>query len=164
LALQKPDCIISFSTDSVCSTEKLKIPAHPKLGEFELDFEGEGVFLMSDIYNLWNLESKKEKSKLRGFSLAQSRDIDTNKVYLKNILANLDGTIYKYFTERPDHLGECLIHRKTKDVKKNLNIFSKHEKTIDINGDTKRVWENNFKSGKSCLKEMHDSLPIMIGA
>lgn len=163
LALQKPESIISFSTDSVASTEKLKVPLHPQLGEFDLDFEGEGVILMSDIYNYWNTETKKEKTKLRGFSLAQSRDIEEKKVYLKDILLNLDGQIYKYYTERPDHLGECIMHRKTKTIEKNLNIFSSHEKSIDINGDSKRVWDKEFESGKSCLKEMHESLPIMVG-
>jgi len=163
LALQSPENIISFSTDSVSSLVPLKVPDHPSLGEFELDFEGEGVFIMSDIYNLWNRKTKKEKSKLRGFSLAQSRDLEEEKVYLKDILAKLDGSKYKYFTERPDHLGECIAHRKTKTIEKNLNVFSSHEKTIDINGDSKRVWEKNFVSGKKCLEEMHESLPIMIG-
>lgn len=162
LALQKPDCIISFSTDSVCSLEKLNTPLNPQLGDFQLDFSGEGVFIMSDIYNLWNTQEKKEKSKLRGFSLASSRDIDEKKVYLKDILLNLNGTEYKYYTERPDHLGECIAHKHTKDIKKNLNVFSKHEKTIDINGDSKRVWEKDFKTGKECLKECHSSLPIMM--
>lgn len=163
LALQKPDSIISFSTDSVCSLEPLKVPEKAGLGDFALDFEGEGVFLMSDIYNLWNTETKKEKSKLRGFSLAQSRDIEEKKVYLKNILATLEGTKYVYYTERPSHLGECIMHRKVKSIEKDLNVFTAHKKTIDINGDTKRLWDNDFKSGKSCLKETHESLPIMIG-
>jgi hypothetical protein len=163
LALQKPETIISFSTDSVCSTEKLKVPLKPQLGDFELDFNGEGVFLMSDVYNLWNLETKKEKTKLRGFSLASSKDIENEKVYLKDILQNLDGTLYKYFSERPDHLGECLAHNKTKTIKDNLNIFSQHEKTININGDNKRLWSKQFSSGKDCLKETHESLPIMMG-
>jgi hypothetical protein len=163
LALQKPESIISFSTDSVCSLEPLKVPKNPQLGDFALDFQGEGVFVMSDVYNLWNDETKKEKSKLRGFSLAQSRDIEEETIYLKNILANLEGTEYVYYTERPDHLGECIMHKKVKTIEKNLNVFSPHKKTIDINGDSKRVWEKEFSSGKSCLKETHESLPIMLG-
>lgn len=163
LALQKPDCIISFSTDSVISTEKLNVPKNPQLGEFQLDFEGEGVFLMSDVYNLWNLDTKKEKTKLRGFTLAKSKDIENEKVYLKDLLSQLTGSKYTYYTERPDHLGECLAHTKTKTVKDNLNIFSQHKKTIDINGDNKRVWDGEFKNGMDCLKTSHDSLPIIMG-
>lgn len=163
LALQKPEDIISFSTDSVTSLSKLSVPKNPTLGDFKMDFEGAGVFIMSDVYNLWNLETKKEKSKLRGFSLASNRDIDDKKIYLKDLLVNLNGTEYKYYTERPDHLGECLAHRKTKTVEKNLNIFSSHEKKIDINGDSKRIWEKDFMNGKSCLKEMHSSIPVLVG-
>lgn len=163
LALQKPECVISFSTDSVCSTEKLNVPLNPQLGDFQLDFNGQGVFIMSDIYNLWNEETKKEKTKLRGFSLASSKDMEKEKTYLKDILRMLKETVYEYSTERPSHLGECIAHNKTKTIKDNLNVFTSHKKKIDINGDNKRIWSKEFKSGKDCLKEMHESLPIMIG-
>ena len=163
LAMQKPENVISFSTDSVCCNEKLNVPLNPKLGEFQLDFNGEGVFIMSDVYHLWDLEQKKEKSKIRGFSLVSAKDMEDDTTYLKDILASMSGTEYKYMTIRPDHLGECIMHRKTKTIKDNLNIFSEHEKTININGDNKRVWEKMFSSGKVCLKECHDSYPIMIG-
>lgn len=162
LALQKPDDIISFSTDSVISSVPLSTPKEPKLGDFQLDFNGEGVFIMSDIYNLWNIETNKIKSKLRGFSLVSTKDIDDKLVYLKDILSLMDRTVYEYSTERPDHLGECIAHCKTKSIKKNLNVFSKHKKSIDVNGDNKRVWSKEFKNGKSCLKEQHDSLPILL--
>lgn len=161
LALQKPDCVISFSTDSVASTEKLSVVNNPKLGDFDKDFEGEGVFIMSDVYNLWNNENKKVKSKLRGFALAKTKDIEEKEVYLKDILSNLNDTLYTYYSLRPYHLGECLIHNKSRRIA-DLNIFGEQKKTIDINGDTKRVWDKDFASGKDCLKESHDSLPLVI--
>ena len=171
LALQSPEDVISFSTDSVASLKPLKIPRNAGLGDFKKDFEGEGVFIMSDIYNIWNNETKKVKSKLRGFSLAVSKDMDAAEVYLKDILLTSDTwinkkgeltpTIYEYYTERPNHLGECIAHRKTKKID-DLNIFSKHSKSININGDSKRIWDKEFNSGKQCLKELHNSLPILM--
>lgn len=161
LGLQKPDDIISFSTDSVTSENKLSTPKNPLMGDFELDFFGEGVFVMSDVYNLWNYKDKKVKTKLRGFTLATSRDIDNEEIYLKDILAKLNTTEYKYNTIRPCHLGECLLHHKKRKIA-DLNIFAEVEKTININGDNKRLWEKMFKTGKDCLKEAHSSIPLMV--
>lgn len=160
LALQEPESIVAFSTDSVCSISPLKISKNPSLGDFKLDFEGEAVYIMSDVYNMWNNETKKVKTKLRGFTLAVSRDIDNEEIYLKDILAKLDGTKYEYYTQRPYHLGECLTHLKKRKIK-DLNTFGQIKKTIDINGDNKRVWEKDFENGKQCLKELHESMPIV---
>jgi hypothetical protein len=162
LALQRPEDIISFSTDSVTCTEKLNVTDNDEMGEFGLDFNGEGVFIMSDIYNLWNYETKKEKSKLRGFSLASLKDMDNDTVYLKDILAGMNDTTYTYMSKRPYHLGECITHRKKRSIK-DLNVFGDVKKTIDINGDNKRVWDKDFSAGKRCLEEMHESYPIMVG-
>jgi hypothetical protein len=160
LALQKPDDVISFSTDSVICQSPLKTPKNPKMGDFALDFEGEGVFVMSDVYNLWNNKTKKVKSKLRGFSLATTKDYDSEEIYLKDILSKMDTTKYEYFTERPYHLGECLLHVKKRKIE-DMNIFASVPKHIDINGDNKRMWEKEFKKGKDCLKELHSSIPLV---
>lgn len=171
LACQCPDDIISFSTDSVISLKKLKVPLSPKLGEFEKDFEGEGVFIMSDVYNLWNDDTKKVKSKLRGFSIASTKDYNSGEMYLKDILNTSDTwmnemkektpALYEYISSRPFHLGECLLHNKKRKIG-DINTFGTVKKHIDINGDNKRIWEKDFKTGKDCLKEMHESKPILI--
>lgn len=161
IGLQSPDDIIMFSTDSIHSTAPLKTPLHPKLGDFSKDFEGEGVYIMSDIYNIWNLNTKKEKSRLRGFSLALEKDMDDKVIMLKDILKTMNTDEYKYFTYRPYHLGECLLHNKSRRID-DLNIFGQEEKTIKINGDSKRYWFENFKNGKECLKKQIHSLPLKI--
>jgi DNA polymerase elongation subunit (family B) len=174
MALQNPESIISFSTDSVISTEPLSYPKEPKLGDFKFEFFGEGVFVMSDVYNLWNDELKKQKSKLRGFSIASIKDSSNDEVYLKDILATMpekrfdkklkvevDNSLYEYTTNRPYHLGECILHHKKHTVK-DVNVFGLVEKSIDINGDNKRLWDKDFKNGKAVLKEQHDSLPLMV--
>lgn len=161
LALQSPDDIIMFSTDSVHSLTPLKIPEEPQLGDFSKDFEGEGVYIMSDIYNLWNLERQKTKSKLRGFSLAVEKDIDADIIMLKDILLSMQTDEYKYTTSRPYHLGECLLHTKTRSIN-DLNIFDDVEKSIKVNGDKKRHWFDTFTNGKNCLRKSINSIPLKI--
>lgn len=159
LACQKPDAIIMFSTDGVHSTEPLKVPNNPKMGEFAKDFSGQGVYLMSDVYNLWN--DTKTKNKLRGFSLASEKDITSGEILLKDILANMNTPEYHYTTKRPYHLGECLLHIKKRTIE-DLNVFGDVEKSININGDRKRIWDKNFINGKQALKENIMSLPLVV--
>jgi hypothetical protein len=163
LMLQNIDSVIGTSTDSVHSIEPLSIPKSPKIGDFSLDFQGEGVYIMSDVYYLWNTEKKKEKSKLRGFSLVKTKDMESSETKtLKQILEDMRGnkTVYEYTTKRPAHLGECLLHTKTKTIE-DLNIFSSGKKSIKINGDKKRVWNSEFKNGKDCLKRNIQSMPLI---
>lgn len=162
LALQSPDNTIMFSTDAVHSECKLKVPVKPALGDFSLDFEGEGVYVMSDIYNLWNNERKKTKNKLRGFSLAMEKDIDSETILLKDILTNMESDIYEYVTSRPYHLGECLLHKKARRID-DLNVFGEAKKSIKVNGDKKRYWFDSFRNGKECMKKKISSLPLSIG-
>jgi hypothetical protein len=160
LGLQQPDKIIMFSTDSVHSQVPLKIPDTPGLGEFEKDFQGSGVYIMSDVYNLWN--EKKQKSKVRGFSVALEKDKVDNEILLKDILMNMkDTTLYKYTTKRVYHLGECLLH-KSKRKLSDLNIFDEVEKTVNINGDKKRLWNTEFKNGPDTLATTINSEPLFI--
>lgn len=162
MALQSPDDIIMFSTDSVHSRKPLNIPKVPGLGDFARDFEGEGVYIMSDVYNLWNLTTNKTKNKIRGFALAVEKDIDSDIILLKDILSNMDTPEYTYETYRPYHLGECLLHKKARKIE-DLNVFGKMEKHINVNGDKKRFWISDFKSGRECLKKQINSLPLKVG-
>lgn len=161
LGLQKPDCVIMFSTDSVHSTEPLSIKNNPTLGDFKKDFEGSGVYIMSDVYNLWN--DKKQKSKIRGFSVALEKDRNDTEVLLKDILLTSDEwkdkTKYQYATKRVYHLGECILHNKSRKIE-DMNMFDDVVKTVDINGDKKRLWDKEFSSGKDALKNTILSMPL----
>ena len=161
LSLQKPECIIDLNTDGVGSTEKLKVPKNPKLGEFEKDFEGMGVYIMSNIYNLWN-DNGESKNRLRGFAFKKEKDYDDNIVSLKDILYSMNkGTTYSYSTSRPYHLGECLLHTKKK-TKEMINVFYDSEKEININGDRKRLWNGQFKNGRDALSRCIRSIPLIV--
>jgi hypothetical protein len=168
LGLQSPQNIISFSTDGIASLVPLKVPKGDKMGEFGADFEGEGVVIMSDIYNYWAKQNKnKTKNRLRGFCFTADKEIVKdktidNEVLLRDILEGMENkTIYEYFTHRPHHLGECLIHHK-KLSKEDINVFAQVRKSIDINGDKKRHWERDFINGKECLETRINSIPLVI--
>jgi hypothetical protein len=160
-ALKNFDKIIAFSTDSVSSTTKLKSPKNPQLGDFSLDFEGSGVYVMSDIYTLWN--KQKFKNKFRGFSLVSEKDRnEVEEIPLTKILNSIsNSTIYTYKTNRVYHLGECIRHTRTRDIK-DINIFDTTIKTLNINNDSKRIWERDFKHGKDVLTSQINSIPLLL--
>jgi hypothetical protein len=161
LSLQAPDKIIMLSTDAVHSEVPLKVPDNPKLGEFAKDFEGSGVYIMSDVYNLWN--EKKQKTKTRGFSVALEKDRTDTEIMLKDILQSMvDTTEYKYTTRRVFHLGECLLHHKKRKLS-DMNTFTNEEKIMDLNADKKRMWNDRFNSGAESLIKNMNSEPIFIG-
>lgn len=166
-ALEAKDNLISMSTDSIASEKKLSVPLHPSLGDFDKDFEGKGVYVISDVYCLENEQAKKIKSKLRGFSVALTKDSGgTAKkgqtIKLSDILNKMiNETIYEYETVRVYHLGECLTHSKTLDVSK-INIFDKVKKSIDINSDEKRIWDRQFKSGVDAMNNIIESKPLYL--
>lgn len=163
--------VISFSTDSVHSKTRLdwKQTHDSKLGDFDIDFIGKGFYIMSDIYELWN--ENKIKERFRGFTLNFDRDSvrDKNKhISLRHILESIgESTEYSYTVRRPLHLGEILTGNYIQSLGKNLtkedlNIFFEMPKTINLNGDLKRVWEKDFTSGKQVMETNISSKPILI--
>jgi hypothetical protein len=168
LALKSPSNIIAFSTDSIASTMLLKTPKNPKLGDFKFEFEGSGNYVMSDIYTLWN--RTKLKNKFRGFKIYKDTIptiIDNFPIIQDNncllgILQDIqNSTTYKFKTNSPYHLGECLIHTKIKNPSM-INIFHENVKEIDINGDIKRWWDRKFKDGNDAMHNSINSYPLKI--
>jgi hypothetical protein len=163
LALQSPEDIISFSTDSVISKIKLNVPKHPKLGEFSFEFKGKGYFIMSDIYSLSN--EKERKDRFRGFNIIEEEKQETIKEYtieyILQEMKNSNETTFQYARERPYHLGECLTHIKKRTIE-DINIFKKHTKKIKLNGDNKRIWDRPFKNAKDATENSINSIPIKI--
>jgi hypothetical protein len=171
LALQSPENIIQFSTDSVSSKVPLKVPDKPKLGEFSFEFSGHGIYAISDIYSLWNLNNNKVKDKFRGFNkvkdtvfnIFESLNLDTPNKTLIDILKTMKfNTKYEYSKERPYHMGECLLHTDTRE-KEDINIFHTEKKIIDINSDAKRYWLREFKNGQDCMTNNINSYPLKFG-
>lgn len=169
--LEKPHAVIAFSTDSVASQEPLRFSEKPDIGDFSFEFKGSGVYVMSDVYTLWNEE--KRKNRFRGFKLYKDtissifdclkiKDFDNRDLSLYEMLESMGGTKTKYpiFTNSPYHLGECLIHKNKKNPSM-INIFHKEKKDVDINGDIRRYWKRNFKNGLDALENLIESKPLM---
>lgn len=166
--LKNPECVIAFSTDSISLKKPLIVPKFPKLGDFSFEFSGSGIYIMSDIYTLWN--EQKYKKRFRGFTTYKDTiptlfDILNipkydDKLGLLEILKELTNkTKYPITINSPYHLGECLIHTKQKNPEM-INIFHKSKKNIDINGDIRRVWNRDFKNGLDAMENNIDSYPM----
>jgi hypothetical protein len=138
-----------------------------KLGSWDLDFSGEGIFIMSDVYALWNGE--KQKNRFRGFRLYEEVNRDEYEEIPKEKITSLldildkmkDTDEYKYIVNRPIHLGELLAHTK-KRTKADLNVWENIDKSIKLNGDKKRVWSSDFKNGREAYDKTHTSIPHII--
>lgn len=165
--------IISFSTDSIHTTKRLiwKNRRNDKLGDFDLDFVGKGFYVMSDIYQLWN--DNKRKERFRGFTVDFNRDSVKDKrkhVSLEHIIKSMkNDTFFQYTIKRPLHLGEVLREPHVKCLQKKLtkediNIFVEMTKTINLNGDMKRVWEKDFSSAYEAMEINMKSKPILLSS
>lgn len=161
-ALKIPKHVIGFSTDAIHTTKEL--PHIPKrndlLGDFVLDFSGSGIFIMSDIYTMWN--ENKVKNKFRGFKKPSNNKEDLSvKDIIHSLAKNGNGVEYRYDTYRPIHLGEIIFHTHKKSIK-DLNVWQKQKKKLNLNGDLKRVWDANFETAAEALKNNIQSLPLLI--
>jgi len=155
---------IALSTDSVHSTKKLKVNKFPKLGDFDNNFIGKGIYVMSDIYYLWN--NNKSKSRFRGFMIKED-DSSTSLLSILQSLLNKNKLKYSYKITRPYHLGECLKEKFIKSRNSfinldDINIFYEETKVIDFNGDKKRLWNREFNSVIDILTNNIQSIPLII--
>jgi len=162
--LKSFDFAIALSTDSIHSIKPLKINKFPKLGDFDINFEGKGIYIMSDVYYLWN--PKKSKSRFRGFMIKED-DTSTNLLSILQSMIHTNELKYSYKVTRPYHLGECLKEKFIKSRQSfinlnDINIFYEETKTIDFNGDKKRLWNREFNSVIDILTNNIQSIPLII--
>lgn len=64
------------------------------------------------------------------------------------------------YVKKPVTLFQGLKYSKysTEDI----NVFMTSEKILDINGDYRRIWKDNFINCADCLTRNISSIPIMI--
>jgi hypothetical protein len=147
---QKPNAIVACATDAVFSLEPLDLPIGKGLGLWTASEAERLVFFMNGLY----FEDDKVRS--RGFSpkivledgSTAVMTPDSIKVYEK------EGRAYFRITnDKPYSLLEAL------KSKKPFGLFSLREREIDLNADTKRVWDHDLRS----LDETAISQPIPLG-
>jgi len=151
--------LIGMATDSILIYGDVITPLNKELGGWSLDIEGEGLVLMSGIYKIG------DKIRMRGIAFRHVDKIRTPHGEFADIFEYIKAfpqlTEYKITHERPLKLGEVLAHTKLRTWE-DLNIWTKVERTIDINGDIKREWQDYFLNGEDFLTRTIDSVPLDI--
>jgi hypothetical protein len=148
----KPETIIGCFTDSVLCTDKLNLPVSETMGEWELskydelNMVGTGVYYMHN-YELTDKGEKKEKTRTRGFKLLNMNDFDFS-LFLAN----------QYKTRKTISLKQAAIQNNYDD----FNVISEENKELNINFDTKRMWERDFKSVKDIFKTQMTSATLVV--
>lgn len=163
VVILNPEVIVDIATDSVISLQPLSIHVSKALGDWNFKKYDKGLFIGSGIRQVW--QGDKSKTAARG--LTDKTDWDM----LKEITTgyneeegkpNIDCD-YLFFTkERPIHLGEIIYHHKILSLK-DLIVFTKVSKKLNVNTDEKRRWARRYKSFKDLLEsEPMNSEPLHI--
>ena len=153
--------VVGFSTDSILTEKPISDRfIKNELGYFTHEYTAyDSVILMAGIrYIQVKDEEKNEieiKQKLRGFT------DDIKKMNLKELLeANKDKDIIKTYIDKPLTLFQSLSYNNL--TKEDINIFRPSLKKLDINGDCRRLWNDNFINAEDCLSRNINSIPIPI--
>jgi len=151
--------VIGMATDSLLIYGKHDTPLSSKLGGWSEESSGHTYVLMSGIYKI------ADKIRMRGIAVRRVGKILTPHGEYEDIFEYIKAkpqlTQYVITHERPVKLGEVLTHTRTRTWE-DLNIWVKVERTIDINGDIKREWEDLFINGEDFLSRNISSKPIDI--
>lgn len=146
--------IIGFSTDAIHLSRWYNYDISKELGKWDRDIQGEGLYLYSDIYSVWNKD--KTKDVFRGMIQDEGRFMK-----IRELLERMGKkTRYKYMTYRPLHLGEAIMQKDRKISE--VNTWQEIPKTFDVNGDRKRIWDREFTSAQECTEENHSSEPVLL--
>lgn len=135
--------IFAVHTDSVLSTEKLPLVCSEELGDWNLSCYGLGVILGSGIYQIG------DKVRFRGFPT----DID-----LIDCLARAPP-VFTVEDVRAITWKEVVFHHWDTDL---VNRFRDTEKSVNINFDTKRLWDSQWEDGQDALDRQIDSIPFIL--
>lgn len=155
-AIEIGEFVIGFSTDSIQTTKEIK-NIGSKLGDFTFEYNSkDSCILMSGV------RYTEEKQKVRGFGSRLQLEEDKKDTYtLKEILLkNPEKDKISIYVDKPVTIFQGLrYHKYTKD---DINIFMMSEKILDINGDNRRIWHDDFVNCHDCLSRHICSTPIMI--
>lgn len=153
--------VVGFSTDSILTEKPISNRfIKNELGHFTHEYTAyDSVILMAGIRYIQVKDEKKNeieiKQKLRGFT------DDIKKMNLKELLeANRDKDIIKTYIDKPLTLFQSLSYNNL--TKEDINIFKPSLKKLDINGDCRRLWKDNFINADDCLNRNISSIPIPI--
>lgn len=137
---------VAFHTDSIISETKLPLKLDSELGNWTLDYEGEGVVLNTGIYQIGN------KVRHRGFH-------GDNINWIKLLKKNAKSDHITFTRTKVLKIAESL--KRFHNIK-DVNTFQTLEKKLSLKNDNKRNWHSNFKSCKDVLKRNYSSKTIVL--
>ena len=148
------DSFIASFTDSIMSTEPLKIPTGNELGDWEFN-KGSLTMIGSGVYQLLSLEGRKliNKKRSRGFQI-KGNDNDALGYKDFNFLEDLieNGCT----NTKVIKLNESLIQ----DKPEQFNTFQEQNRQLNLNFDQKRIWD--YKLTKDNIYDTCNSKMINI--
>lgn len=135
--------IIAVHTDSLISKKKLNFSDSDRLGDFTPKKSGHGVMLGTGIYQIG------DKTKFRGFE---------SKTKLSDMI-NVDSSVIKIDSLRKYGWRECIFHNWGKEY---INRFVPDIKELTCNFDTKRLWDDDYRSFIEVNQRNVFSLPLFV--
>lgn len=155
--------VISMATDSVLFKGKHNIKTSKELGEWGLEGQGETVVLMNGIYEMG------EKIKSRGIisktEAGGSKKMKTDYGEYDNIFDYMrkQPTLseYPYYSEKPVQMLEA-IKSAEKFTIEDINTWQIFKKSVYIDKDFKRLYDEDFSNGGNYFKKSIGSQPRIV--
>lgn len=138
--------IISFATDGIITSKKLKVKNSNNLGEWKISKIKEGIVFMAGIYYLINLKNEVEIGE-RGFKLEYEKLLEHFKKDYKITVKNkiFVSNLYFKYTYKHNKKNRCLII----NDKKELNVLNNVKRLFEIK-------KNNFSIKKQYTSKLVD--------
>ena len=136
--------LVSFATDSICVTKKLKINSH-KLGDFSKENEAKDVFFLQN--GVYRFNGKWKNRGIGSLGINQIEHLDTFEK---------DGKLfYRFKVLRSNRLIQSILSNNLKDIGK----ITEKTREINLNADKKRFW---LETLTGINDKMNRSLPISL--
>ncbi len=136
--------VVSFATDSICTTEKLDIDSS-SLGAFSFDKSADDVFYLQNGFYRFNGSWKQ-----RGLGHLGTKEIEHLDTFER------DGKLfYRFKVLRSSRLRSSILQDKIQDIGK-IKPFVRE---VNLNADRKRFWLGNLTA---INHETNDSMPISL--
>lgn len=127
--------IIAFHTDSIISTEPIKLTINDKLGNWDLEAKDSGVVLKSGIYQIGSIVKR------RGFGLKSVNWIEQLEKFQDELEIKIDKI-------RVIKIAESLM--RWHNIER-VNEFVEQTRKLNINREFKRRWFDEFKNCQDVL-------------
>lgn len=139
-----PKTVVGVFTDSLLYTGKPDAQTSSKLGKWERKYIGKSFVIGAGIYET------RDETKTRGFRW---------KKKLSGLLRKSRGTSIHIPQNMRVSIGQ-VVRQGVEDF--NFNEILSSSRTIDLNFDTKRIWERDFLNGRDVLTNSITSNPISL--